>query len=346
MAVSTSSGPKTAAARVPPGPTMATVSLSGPTVAANEPFPGRRRQPTVRSNRTPRVWATHRRFSAVTGGDKGTKSLSVQSLADNLRVNHMDTKSPRKNIVGEPINFRGLTYAPVNEQGVVLLFGMLAKELGFHVQLVRQGYPDCKAVRSLGDGRYEEVNIEFEFRSSGFKAHLNEQIKSDFIICWEHDWPGCPATIQVLELRSLIQSGQLSAAPTAGEEEAKTDQKITYSLEDLINENWKHSHDLLSHFEKALKKLGKFKRRFTKFYIAYSFKTKQSAAEIVPQRRGLKVYLRPKKRCLKSPSLELVNCEHVGHWTNGNTYFLISGVANVPAAVDLISQAVALGEES
>jgi hypothetical protein len=202
----------------------------------------------------------------------------------------MAIERPRKNIVGEPINFRGLTYAPVNEQGVVLLFGMLAKELGFHVQLVRQGYPDCKAVRFLGDGRYEEVNIEFEFRSSGFKKHLEEDTQSDFIICWEHDWPACPANIQVLELRSLIQSGQLSAAPAAMEQEGKTEQKITYSLEDLIKENWKHSHDLLTHFEKALKKLGKYKRRFTKFYIAYSFGTKQSAAEVIPQRQGLKVY--------------------------------------------------------
>ena len=50
----------------------------------------------------------------------------------------------------------------MNEQGVVLLFGMLAKELGFHVQLVRPGYPDCKAVRSLGDGRYEGIGNQRE----------------------------------------------------------------------------------------------------------------------------------------------------------------------------------------
>ena len=184
-------------------------------------------------------------------------------------------KKQRKNIVGEPINFRGLTYAPVNEQGVVLLFGMLAKELGFHVQLVRQGYPDCKAVRSLGDGRYEEVNIEFEFRSRGFKAHLKSETKSDFIVCWEHDWPECPQSIQVLELRSLIQSGQLNPSPTTTEEEGEREQKITYSLEDLIKENWEHSKDLLGHFEKKLKNLGKYERRFTKFYISYSFGGKE-----------------------------------------------------------------------
>lgn len=122
-------------------------------------------------------------------------------------------KQPHKNIYGEPINFRGLTYAPVNEQGVVLLFGMLAKELGFHVQLVRQGYPDCKAIHNMGDGRYEEVNIEFEFRSSSFKCHLKEEVKTDFIVCWVHDWHNCPPSIKVLELSRLIQNGKLDALP-------------------------------------------------------------------------------------------------------------------------------------
>lgn len=253
-------------------------------------------------------------------------------------------KKPRKNIVGEPINFRGLTYAPVNEQGVVLLFGMLAKELGFHVQLVRQGYPDCKAVRSLGDGRYEEVNIEFEFRSYGFKPHLKSETKTDFIVCWEHDWPECPQDIQVLELRSLIQSGQLNPAPEAptGEEEARAKQKITYSLEDLIKENWEHSKGLLKEFERALRRVGKYNRRITKFYIAYSFAGGRSVVEIVPQRQGLKVYFRPKRRYLKPKDLQLVSVERVGHWTNGNCYVLLDSADHIPSAMDLVRQAAAL----
>lgn len=252
---------------------------------------------------------------------------------------------PRKNIVGEPINFRGLTYAPVNEQGVVLLFGMLAKELGFHVQLVRQGYPDCKAVRSLGDGRYEEVNIEFEFRSSSFKTHLESETKTDFIVCWEHNWRDCPSTIQVLELRSLIQSGQLSSVPAAETDQEEGEHKITYSLEDLIKENWKQSHQLLEQFEKALKKLGKFHRKVNKFYLTYSLSGERSTVEIVPQRQALKVYLRPKKRCLKSQTLELVSCEHIGHWTNGNTFFLVSKSSEIPSAVDLVKQAIEVSKK-
>ena len=51
----------------------------------------------------------------------------------------------RRTIVGELINFRGMVWAPVNEQGVVFLFEKIAHELGMYVEVVRPGYPDCIA---------------------------------------------------------------------------------------------------------------------------------------------------------------------------------------------------------
>ncbi len=143
------------------------------------------------------------------------------------------SKQQHRNIVGEPINFGGLLHAPVNEQGVVLLFGMLAEKLGFRVQLVRQGYPDCKAARNIGDGRYEEVNIEFEFRSSGFKSHLREEVKTDVIVCWVHDWKNCPSTIEILELRSMIQCGKLDVPPPTEPQRRQPPREIFHSTGDL-----------------------------------------------------------------------------------------------------------------
>lgn len=46
---------------------------------------------------------------------------------------------------GAPINFRGLRHAPLNEQGVVYIFGMVSHELGFLVEAVHSAYPDCEA---------------------------------------------------------------------------------------------------------------------------------------------------------------------------------------------------------
>jgi hypothetical protein len=54
---------------------------------------------------------------------------------------------------GSPIDFRGLRHEPVNEQGVVFLFGMLARELGYAVEAVQTGYPDCEAKRQIDVGK-------------------------------------------------------------------------------------------------------------------------------------------------------------------------------------------------
>jgi hypothetical protein len=50
---------------------------------------------------------------------------------------------------GPPIDFRGLRHAPINEQVVVFLFGMVSYKLGFIVEAVHASFPDCETKRSL-----------------------------------------------------------------------------------------------------------------------------------------------------------------------------------------------------
>jgi len=104
---------------------------------------------------------------------------------------------------GEIINFRGMQHAPVNELGVVFLFGMLAHELNFRVESVQAGFPDCDAKYKLTDGTFEKTRIEFEFKSSNFKLHKHDPDKCDLIVCWKHDWNNCPLT--VIELSKIIK---------------------------------------------------------------------------------------------------------------------------------------------
>lgn len=105
---------------------------------------------------------------------------------------------------GAPINFRGLQHAPINEQGVVYLFGMVSYELGFRVEAVQSGFPDCEAKRCVDtkSNRWQRVRLEFEFRSSNFREHRHDPSGCDMIVCWEHDWTDC--SLEVLELRSVI----------------------------------------------------------------------------------------------------------------------------------------------
>ena len=107
---------------------------------------------------------------------------------------------------GNPTNFHALRHEPVNEQGVVLLFGMLAKDLGFLVEAVQKGFPDCEAKRQIAPGRWERVHIEFEFESRNFREHRHPLNGCDVIVCWRHNWPECPKHIEVLELSTVIKS--------------------------------------------------------------------------------------------------------------------------------------------
>lgn len=109
---------------------------------------------------------------------------------------------------GPPIDFRGLRHAPINEQGVVFLFGMVSYELGFIVEAVHAAYPDCEAKRCVDrrSERWQRVRIEFELRSSGFRSHGHDPSDCDVIVCWEHDWPDWP--LEVVELRRVVNDLQ------------------------------------------------------------------------------------------------------------------------------------------
>lgn len=108
---------------------------------------------------------------------------------------------------GELLDLPGLQHAPVNEQGVVFLFGILATQLGYRVESIAHGFPDCEAKRRVPNavGRWERVQIEFEFQSRSFLAHHHDPAGCDLIVCWEHNWAEAP--IEVLELKSVVAAG-------------------------------------------------------------------------------------------------------------------------------------------
>lgn len=107
-----------------------------------------------------------------------------------------------ESIVGDLINFRGLVYAPLNENGVIYLFGKVTEDLHMYIEEIKPGFPDCIARRFTGKG-WERIRVEFEFKSSNFKTHDHDPKECDMVICWENDWKDCP--IEVIELHSAIQ---------------------------------------------------------------------------------------------------------------------------------------------
>ena len=131
---------------------------------------------------------------------KHDEVLSKEEYLEQIQVSK---KSGRGiSIVGKPINYSGLIYAPMNELGVVLLFGMIFEELGIIVEEVRSGFPDTTIRRFNGTGWTREY-AEFEYESLNFKKHNHSVNECDMIICWSHNWQDCP--LEVCEMATLIK---------------------------------------------------------------------------------------------------------------------------------------------
>jgi hypothetical protein len=117
---------------------------------------------------------------------------------------------------GPLLGFRALQHAPVNESGVIFLFGLMAEELGFIVDALRADFPDCEARRRVdGGAAWMPVRIEFEYVSRRFREHGHDPDGCDLIVCWQHDWPDCP--VEVLELKTAVEGlrGRI-ASPAVG----------------------------------------------------------------------------------------------------------------------------------
>jgi hypothetical protein len=117
-----------------------------------------------------------------------------------------ETTSAKPRTYGNPIYFRGLRNEPINENGVVFLFGLVAKDLGFSVESVQAGFPDCDAKQEISRNKWRHVRIEFEYESKNFYVHGHDPNGCDMIVCWKHNWADCPANIEVIELSTRIKS--------------------------------------------------------------------------------------------------------------------------------------------
>jgi len=141
------------------------------------------------------------RISVVAAAQSMRKKEFEAAISRKFRLDSLESR--RERLVGPGLNFRGFLHEPIGEQGVVFLFGMVAKELGFIVESVATGYPDCLAKRRVAKDRYKSVAIEFEFQSRNFYIHGHDPKGCEVIVCWEHNWPECP--LEVIELKTQIK---------------------------------------------------------------------------------------------------------------------------------------------
>ncbi|MGZ4865160.1 MAG: hypothetical protein ACXV39_11105 [Halobacteriota archaeon] len=156
-----------------------------------------------------------------------------------------------KSIVGDLINFRGLVYSPMNENGVIFLFGKVVEDLNMYIEEIKPGFPDCVARRFTGRG-WERIYIEFEYTSLNFRDHKHDHRECDLIVCWEHNWPECP--IEVIELREVIKSKSITNKPIQRPD--RLPETDAYSLDEHLAQFPKKVQNLFQEFDAQVRQIS------------------------------------------------------------------------------------------
>lgn len=126
----------------------------------------------------------------------------LEALRQYCKLREAAAAAPLGPRCGELIRFRALDHAPTSESAVVFLFGGVAEELGFVMEMLNTAFPDGEGRRRIGD-IWRRVRIEFELRSRNFRDHGHSARGCNLVVCWEHNWPDCP--VEVLELKREIK---------------------------------------------------------------------------------------------------------------------------------------------
>ncbi len=140
----------------------------------------------------------------IEANDPGFAHLQTLREIEERQRQAAPVRRQKGRLYGEALDLAHFRHAPTHEQGVVLLFGMLAERLGFIIERAGPGFPDCDAKRRVPGSGWQGVRIEFEMESVNFRVHGHDAGACDLIVCWEHNWRDCP--LEVLELKSCIDT--------------------------------------------------------------------------------------------------------------------------------------------
>ena len=131
------------------------------------------------------------------GKESDERSKSGEGLLSGTQIHYKET------FYGPPLFPCAVTYAPINELGVMVLFAAMARDLGFTITHIQGQFPDGEVMREVEPGRHQRLPVEFEFESRNFVAHGHPVDGCKLIICWRHNWAECP--VEVLELKSVME---------------------------------------------------------------------------------------------------------------------------------------------
>ena len=172
---------------------------------------GERFRAIVKERKRESAWTDVLAIVAAWEGKTTAEGRRRMKISVSERVPHDKAPARRRMIEGRTIygapflKMPVLRNAPTSEGAVMILFGALAERMGFAVEKVQTGFPDCEALREVAPGKWQRVWVEFELYSRNYLEHQHAGKVCDIIVCWEHNWPECPEGIEVIELSKVVR---------------------------------------------------------------------------------------------------------------------------------------------
>lgn len=97
-----------------------------------------------------------------------------------------------------------LLNVPTNEFETIILFALLAKEMGITIVKVNAAFPDGLIIK---DGK--EIKVEFEYLSSNYLQHAHPIMTDVICICWRRDID--IAGLEIIAIEEYIRTKQRTA---------------------------------------------------------------------------------------------------------------------------------------
>lgn len=194
------------------------------------------------------------------------------------------------------MDFRGIIYTPINEQGVIVLFSKIAEDLGFQIESIQQKFPDCAAMRKVSKDKSRRVIIEFEYDSRNFLDHEHSIDQCDIIVCWKHTWFDYPKDkIEIIYLEEIVKELKDMDYETS-KSDIIEEEKIPLSKEDIeIRELFNRLNtpqEIISLFYYLEPKVKAINDLIWLNVIKYSitFNSSRKFLHIDPQKSALKIW--------------------------------------------------------
>lgn len=149
--------------------------------------------------------------------------------------------NPEKSIVGDPVQWPGLVYSPLNIPGVIYAFGIISQDSGLIVEEFSET-GNTAVCRKKTERGWERVRIGFAVRSSELSKDYDN---IDILVCWYDDSSEDSIPVK-LELKKFAENNIKNV-------QSHSSSKIKQDAPGKIREEFMAANEVRENFEETIR---------------------------------------------------------------------------------------------